>query len=414
MRTICLAMILPLALLSCSEDGTPTPAEGGRAIGFTTEVTDADTRAAVLTTEGLKDKGFLVTAYYTGTENFGGIDDIIAPFMENQAVTWDGAAWTYSPAKYWPGTLDGANDGKLSFFAWNEGTGAEIEVVNVGDGRATTCLFYTVPATAAEQHDLVVAMQLNQTAGPVVFTFHHALSRIGFTATATEEEVTDITLTVRYTDGAVRGKGRYEIRTNHWSGNTHMSGTDTLAPGAYLMLIPQEIYAGAINIQVDWEADGTPQTRTLPLPRQAWFPGKCYTYTIKVSPTNAILDPVVIDPWDENPHKPCTITYYANNGTGDYVVRPWTTNVAYALAGAGMFTPPTGYVFSGWNTELDGSGDNYAPGEPFITSGDAELYAQWAPVSNCYMVAPGGLLRFAVDPDVDSANAMSLRCVRDQ
>ena len=38
-----------------------------------------------------------------------------------------------------------------------------------------------------------------------------------------------------------------------------------------------------------------------------------------------------------------------------------------------------GYDFTGWNTAQDGSGTAYAPGDNYLVSGDATLYAQWTP-----------------------------------
>ncbi len=39
------------------------------------------------------------------------------------------------------------------------------------------------------------------------------------------------------------------------------------------------------------------------------------------------------------------------------------------------------YVFTGWNTSTDGSGDEISPG-PYTVDGDRELYAQWLPESS--------------------------------
>lgn len=37
----------------------------------------------------------------------------------------------------------------------------------------------------------------------------------------------------------------------------------------------------------------------------------------------------------------------------------------------------SGYVFTGWNTEKDGSGDNYMPGDVFLVEHNQRFYAQW-------------------------------------
>ena len=86
--------------------------------------------------DALKQHGFGVFATYTGTDAFedaandaGATDD----FMNNQKVTWDGAAWSYSPVKYWPNPTNGQNadDQHISFFAYApyaEPTGAANEI----------------------------------------------------------------------------------------------------------------------------------------------------------------------------------------------------------------------------------------------------------------------------------------------
>lgn len=41
------------------------------------------------------------------------------------------------------------------------------------------------------------------------------------------------------------------------------------------------------------------------------------------------------------------------------------------------FTPPTGYTFDSWNTQPDGSGVSYAPGDGIIPTTNVTLYAMW-------------------------------------
>ncbi|MDD5806569.1 MAG: InlB B-repeat-containing protein, partial [Eggerthellales bacterium] len=45
----------------------------------------------------------------------------------------------------------------------------------------------------------------------------------------------------------------------------------------------------------------------------------------------------------------------------------------------GMFTRD-GYMFTGWNTSPDGTGEAYAPGDAFLMEESSILYAQWEPV----------------------------------
>ncbi|HYE69756.1 MAG TPA: S-layer homology domain-containing protein [Anaerovoracaceae bacterium] len=79
-----------------------------------------------------------------------------------------------------------------------------------------------------------------------------------------------------------------------------------------------------------------------------------------------------------------TISYDLNLGTGvtpgSVTQRAGTTTTAAAIGSSIR----AGFIFSGWNTESDGNGGEYAPGGIFtIGSEDTTLYAQWgAPASD--------------------------------
>ena len=54
-----------------------------------------------------------------------------------------------------------------------------------------------------------------------------------------------------------------------------------------------------------------------------------------------------------------------------------------------MFTQ-AGYVFVGWNTEKDGSGTTYMPGDSIdVSGGKVRLYAMWAPSVMEYLIGAG-------------------------
>jgi uncharacterized repeat protein (TIGR02543 family) len=75
-----------------------------------------------------------------------------------------------------------------------------------------------------------------------------------------------------------------------------------------------------------------------------------------------------------------SVRYDKNGGEG--VMNDSTGPYAYnakATVLPNEFTAPTGHGFSGWNTESDGTGTAYAPGEVFVVSEDTTLYAQWNP-----------------------------------
>jgi hypothetical protein len=334
--------------------------------------------------------------------------------MYNQLVEWSGSAWSYTPLKYWPDRMEyGGNYGLVTFFAWNDGTGATISPDNVSGAPKLT---YTVPNNHSEQEDLVADACIDKdvTGGPVNLAFNHILSRIGFTARLAEHypgtTVKVTSLTVKYTANTVKSSGVYLFGdADHATGSWEPPTTDTYmthagdevtpedgvvlnnydptpldtrlnANTAYLMLLPQTIPAGAVKIEVMWRVDnGDLQANTISLPTQVWLPGKAYDYNLAVSLTGITLDPVAVNPWDDNPnYKPYKITYNANNGTGTKIVYERVTNVAYQLLADGEFPLPSS-ILEGWNTHDDGSGTNYAPGESFVATipGDVTLYAQW-------------------------------------
>lgn len=73
---------------------------------------------------------------------------------------------------------------------------------------------------------------------------------------------------------------------------------------------------------------------------------------------------------------PATITFDANGGSGT-VPSAISTYVGVANTIPSNSLTRTGYTFSGWNTESDGSGTAYATGSTITPTGNVTLYAQW-------------------------------------
>ena len=69
-----------------------------------------------------------------------------------------------------------------------------------------------------------------------------------------------------------------------------------------------------------------------------------------------------------------------------------------------------GYTFAGWNTQPNGSGDQYNAGEALTMNGNVTLYAQWVPkdkVTIKYVALLGGTVEPGheyLNPDLDDAN----------
>jgi len=70
-----------------------------------------------------------------------------------------------------------------------------------------------------------------------------------------------------------------------------------------------------------------------------------------------------------------TVTFDANDGHGIMKSQTFVKNVVQALV-SNKFTR-NGYVFSGWNTVPDGSGQSYSDAQEISLNNDITLYAQW-------------------------------------
>ena len=70
-----------------------------------------------------------------------------------------------------------------------------------------------------------------------------------------------------------------------------------------------------------------------------------------------------------------TITFKANGGSGS--MSSMTVNASSSITLPSNKFTQSGYSFTGWNTEADGSGVSYANGQSLTISGNLTLYAQW-------------------------------------
>ena len=107
--------------------------------------TNTPANSSFMTTDLLKDKGFGVVAYYTGTSQYAAGQSTTEPnFMYNTKVS--GENWGYSPVVYWPN--GGQNQGStpvegaqyVSFFAYAPYKAVSVKGENSGkaDDNATT------------------------------------------------------------------------------------------------------------------------------------------------------------------------------------------------------------------------------------------------------------------------------------
>ena len=89
-------------------------------------------------------------------------------------------------------------------------------------------------------------------------------------------------------------------------------------------------------------------------------------------------DLVLYSQWAEN-----HVTFFENASTSDTVSATQLGTTSGSLISFATLSPAfvkPGYTFTGWNTNLDGSGVTYADGSTYnFTAGSTKLFAQWAP-----------------------------------
>ncbi|PQJ27328.1 InlB B-repeat-containing protein, partial [Rubritalea profundi] len=76
--------------------------------------------------------------------------------------------------------------------------------------------------------------------------------------------------------------------------------------------------------------------------------------------------------------KTYTVNYHANDGSGSISEGKKTYEIDAELSDGSALTL-SGYIFSGWATEIDGGGTAYAGRDVYATDADLNLYAQWLP-----------------------------------
>ena len=163
-KVILFAAVVAAMMTGCAKDDNAPAANDANAINFRV----IGNKGKATSTETADFNNFKVWGVWdedgTGTT-------LNAGFMENQYVEKDGAAWDYSPAKYWP-TL-----GDVSFYAYSPSS-----TLNATYAPATQILGYVNPTEFKLQEDLLVASALDQVkaATPVTLPFSHALTQFVF------------------------------------------------------------------------------------------------------------------------------------------------------------------------------------------------------------------------------------------
>ena len=141
--------------------------------------------------------------------------------MNNQQVTYNttNTKWDYSPKKYWPYALN-HRISFLAYYPWTDGT-------TLNNGEIPFTLSNNIP----EQIDLMyntneTCDNLNKNSGVVSFDFGHALSRIGFKASAPATQATpadantNITInqvTLTFKENTIYTTNNFNLVTKQWN-----------------------------------------------------------------------------------------------------------------------------------------------------------------------------------------------------
>lgn len=89
----------------------------------------------------------------------------------------------------------------------------------------------------------------------------------------------------------------------------------------------------------------------------------------------------------------CKLVYNSNGGNGSMDSRNQESGSTVTVADNG-FTRD-GFTFTGWNTNPNGTGTDYKPGDALTVTGDTTLYAQWKRVPETTLPDTGGYANHA-------------------
>ena len=108
---------------------------------------------------------------------------------------------------------------------------------------------------------------------------------------------------------------------------------------------------------------------------------------------------------------PFTVTYLANGGTGSYVDSDIPAGSQYTIKDLNATgISRTGYTFTGWNTEANGGGTAYQPGDNITVNSDVTLYAQWTPLPTFSVTySPNGGTGGTTDADITSGTQYTVK-----
>ena len=317
-----------LSLSSCVNDEVDSSLETtGTAIGFSSSygkgtwepdqiraeqdngVQQVQSRGALTSTVNA-DWGYKVGAYYHLPNNGGCVDY----FDENSTggYTVSNSSATATTKYYWPPA------GEMEFFAVAPHTATGLTVPTAST-IANPELEYTIPATVAEQKDIMVAKTANLScpqSSAVNLQFQHLLAAVQFKAGEMENiEVTGITVS-----GVKGGKVTmtYDKDNNSWgysnddnsvtyspvprdatkvAVNNEITGNDNNS----IMLVMPQVLTNSATLAVTFKNNSVqnsqPETKTIALTGQ-WVAGKITNYILNINPDYELSLTVAVQAWE--------------------------------------------------------------------------------------------------------------------
>ena len=301
------------------------------------------TRAAAKTTAAFYDSFGVIAFNYANTSSWDGVKSSATPSVHNAKASQDGGKWVVGSNNYWPGASK-----NVSFFAYapysdtNDPKGIELSDNSVTGAPVIT---YTVPSSAADQSDLLVATALDQdgsgTSSPAL-SFSHALCGVKFAVGSMEgiNKITKIAISGVYNKGTLEiggsawtidnssANGSYEITMDQDVStitNQYITSGDDL-----LFLMPQKVPSGAT---LTITADGNDYSTSIA--DESWVMGAMVTYKLSINEITGKIE------FSATPSKPTVskggenITFTVNsyieytNSNSETVKKaiPWTSAI---------------------------------------------------------------------------------------
>ena len=378
------------------------------------------TRAAAKTATDFYENFGVIAFDYASTMSWNNVKSNTAPSVYNAKASQFGGKWVVDSNNHWPGPSK-----KVSFFAYAPYSDATApKGIALSDQTATGApkITYTVPSTAAEQSDLLVATALNQngsgTSSPSL-QFFHALCGVKF-AVGSMEGINNIT---KITISGVHNKGTLEIGGSAWTVDDYSKSSYTIdktsepisvgnenqditSGNDLLFLMPQTVPADA---KLTITANGKDYSTSIA--GESWAKGAMVTYKLSI---NKITGTYEFNVSSSNADQsatsaPITVTSYFeyNDGSSTKKAIKWNVETCgatdYSIDGSDTDISRTVTLSFSANNEKStqdatlqakaevGSENN--PVDLSIRTKDGNPYKETA---NCYVVNAPGYYKFPI------------------